>query len=173
MSLCSLTYHDNNFKLFPKIKKNLKKVVKFLILQKQHENVLKRFFYINHRLTNIKCKKKVLLIIFKFVDNNIKYFYQNELFIKTFKRKISEFLYDFQNDVFYQKLKIKYAFKCNLDECSMLSDGLYNLCKDCKPKKYKMEKDIGQILNNNLNIGCDGIKLIIFDYIWGPSYVKY
>ena len=135
MSLCSLTYCNNNFKLFPKIKKNLKEVVKFLILQKQHKNVLKRFLNINILLTNIKYKKKVSVIIFKFVDNNIKYFYQNELFIKTFKRKISEFFYDFQNDVFYQKLMMKYSFKCNLNDCDRESDGLYNLCKTCKTKK--------------------------------------
>jgi hypothetical protein len=172
MSLCSLMYRDNNFKLFPKIKRNFKEVVQFLILQKQHENVLKKFLKINHRLTNIKYKKKVLVIIFKFVDNNIKYFYQNELFIKTFKRKIAEFSYDFKDDVFYQNFIMKYSFKCNLNNCDRESDGLYNLCKTCKTKKYTMEKKVGNTIDNFINIGCGGIKLIIFDYMWKPSYPK-
>jgi hypothetical protein len=173
MSLCLLDYTNNDFILFPKMKRNLKEVVNFIILRKTHQKLLNFILKLNQLLYGVIYKRKVILLSFKFFDNNLKYFYYTESVIKAMKQKIFQFSYAFENNVFYQKLKIKYSSKCNLDECSMLSDGLYNLCKDCKPKKYTMEKDIGQILNNKLNIGCDGIKLIIFDYIWGPSYVKY
>jgi hypothetical protein len=35
-----------------------------------------------------------------------------------------------------------------------------------------MEKKVGNTIDNFINIGCHGIKLIIFDYIWEPSYPK-
>ena len=173
MSLCILKYVNNDFILFPKMKRDLKEIVNFIILRNKHQKILNFILRLNHLLDGLIYKKKAMLLSFKFIDNNLKYFYHNKNLINAFKLKILQFSYAFENDLCYEKFKSKYSFKCNLNECKKESDGLYNLCKDCKPKKYTMEKQVGNTIDKVINIGCHGIKLIIFEYIWEPSYVKY